>query len=767
MWFVFFAALILNAAVSITLIRNFRKEIKGKKGIVLCGAAVISVLGGLIDLVLYHGDMSGAFTVMGAVTVLEIVLHRYLIKKNSRTLAFMGKLAVVGLLAELTIFQFPSYRLLFDDYKHIVLPAADAEFVDCEYSEELGGVPMTGTDEISMAYKNINEKVGTVHINVRFDDEETRSVNFFADLTDETGYYYRMKIIDSSLISGSKYSQDAMVQLSGATGAARFRFSGIVEEDSCVIESIELNKAIPFDIMPFRLVMFLILATFLYACVFSAVMHREYEKNKYFCRVAAVWITIGAVCCSVILVLQQIPQGKFGERFTLTEGDQITEELVTAFEQGRFDLPYEPSEELLAMENPYDTGSRYYDDVDYLWDHVFYNGKYYSYYGVAPLLLFIPYHLITGYFFPADIAVMLFAAIGLIFLAALYGEIVRKWFGRISSGAYISGLAILMAACGIWFSSGRPLFYEVSISAGFAACTSGVYFLLRSGIFGKKEKLSKFRVCISSLLIGLSVLCRPTLALYAICGCIFYIMGIKKVKRSGGKELFAYLACAAVPIMALAIFQMIYNYSRFGSPLEFGIKYSLTINDFTRTEFHVHLMLIGLYNFLFAPPAFIPDQPFVTTPFSMLGVNGYYFKDNGNVSGVLFLALPVFGYLLSGKALKKIPDIRTKIKAVLSVGLPCVVMPVIIVCSVWESGYSARYTADFSWQIIIGAYFVLYFLYTLSKNDLIKRIFTALMGASAVYAMITAGIQVYTFTFPPESCPRFTNILVRLLSFWN
>lgn len=251
MWFVFFAALILNAAVSITLIRNFRKEIKGKKGIVLCGAAVISVLGGLIDLVLYHGDMSGAFTVMGAVTVLEIVLHRYLIKKNSRTLAFMGKLAVVGLLAELTIFQFPSYRLLFDDYKHIVLPAADAEFVDCEYSEELGGVPMTGTDEISMAYKNINEKVGTVHINVRFDDEETRSVNFFADLTDETGYYYRMKIIDSSLISGSKYSQDAMVQLSGATGAARFRFSGIVEEDSCVIESIELNKAIPFDIMPF------------------------------------------------------------------------------------------------------------------------------------------------------------------------------------------------------------------------------------------------------------------------------------------------------------------------------------------------------------------------------------------------------------------------------------------------------------------------------------------------------------------------------------
>lgn len=763
MWFVFFAALLLLTVCSVIYIRYFRRELTGNKKLFVFGMTAVLVLIGIADMIMNFGSFKGAFLVMGASAALELVLYTYLKKNKSRTLVFMGKVILAAALLELTYFQFPSYRLISGDYEHTILSVANAELENCFYDESIGGIAVKGLDEISIGFHDLDMKIGTVHIDAEFTDEKARQVSFFADMTEETGYYYRLKVIDSVVIADSMQSQDAMVQLAGKTTDARFRFAGIVEKDSCIIKGIELNRPIPFDLMPVRMAIIIVLATFLYACIYSATMQCSCDKNKYFCRVASTWITIFAVCIGIILILQQIPQGEFMNRFRLTEGDQVTQELVQAFENGQFSLLEEPSEELLAMENPYDNGSRFYDDVEYLWDHVFYEGKYYSYYGIAPLLLFLPYHLITGYFFPEDIAVMLFAAGGLILLSMIYSTIVKKWFSKISTGAYLSGLAIILAGCGIWYSVGRPLFYEMSISAGFLCFTAAAYSFITSGIL-EKGKANLPRVFLSSLLMGLSVMCRPTLAVYAVCGCIFYIMNTKK---QGKGNIVKFLSCAFIPLCALGLFQMYYNYARFGSIFEFGIKYSLTINDFTRTEFHFHNMFIGIYNFLFAPPAFIPDYPFVSAPFSYLGINSYYFKDEGTISGIIFLVLPIFGYLLSGRALKLIPDKKNRISAAVVVGLVGIIMPFVIVCSVWESGYSARYMADFSWQVIIGAFAVLFLLYTKSENTQKKRVFTAIMGICAVYTLVVVGIEAYVFSFPMDTCPRYADILNRMIAFYK
>ena len=78
-------------------------------------------------------------------------------------------------------------------------------------------------------------------------------------------------------------------------------------------------------------------------------------------------------------------------------GNQMTQELVDAFEKGQSELIYEPTPELLALENPYDWSQR--DGIEYSWDHLLFEDKYYSYYGIAPvLLLFLPYHMITDYY---------------------------------------------------------------------------------------------------------------------------------------------------------------------------------------------------------------------------------------------------------------------------------------------------------------------------------------------------------------------------------
>lgn len=760
MWLIFFCAaalFIMCSAVYAGARKNGR--ISGNIRIFTYGMTAVLVLVGTAEFVFDFGSFRGAFLLIGAAAAAEFLL--YVIPYKKHTLDFMGKLAVAAVMAEITVFQLPAYRIIAGDYNHTVLSAADAETENSVYDETAGGVTVSGKDEISMTYRNIGGKIGTVRVNIRFDDENDGYINFFADMTEETGYYYRLKIIDEKIIPDSSMSEYAVVQLSGKSDAVRFRFSGTDENSGCVIESIELNTPVPFDVMPLRVLLIIISVTFIYACIFSGIMRLPYIRNEKFCRISAVCVTAAAAGLAVIMVLAQIPQGEFFSRFKLENGDQITEELVTAFEQGSFDLPYEPSEELLAMENPYDTGSRYYNEIECLWDHSLYNGKYYSYYGIAPLILFLPYHLISGYFFPADIAVMLFSAAGLIFLSMLYSAIVRKFFSGISTGAYIAGLAVILASCGIWFSVGRPMFYEIAVSSGFMTGTAGAYFLITSGILAEDRAAVKYsRTALSSFLLGLSVMCRPTLAVYALCGCIFYIYGIGKIK--GRKEITAYIMCAFLPLAVLGVFQMYYNYARFDSVFEFGIKYSLTVNDFTRNEFHLHYLLVSLYNFLFAPPSFIPEYPYISAPFSFLGINGYYYKDDGNASGILFTALPVFGYFLSIRALRKIPDMKKRVKWGLLIGLSCLIMPAAIVCASWESGYAVRYTADFSWYMVMGALVILFYLGKKSDSRQRSDLLTAAMGICAVYSILVSGTEVYNFAFTYQNFPKYADFLTRI-----
>ena len=57
----------------------------------------------------------------------------------------------------------------------------------------------------------------------------------------------------------------------------------------------------------------------------------------------------------------------------------------------------EPSTELKQLENPYDNTLREQLNINYLFDTAYYNGKYYNYFGIAPILTSIlPFRIITG-----------------------------------------------------------------------------------------------------------------------------------------------------------------------------------------------------------------------------------------------------------------------------------------------------------------------------------------------------------------------------------
>lgn len=729
----------------------------------------ISDITGIIDTGMFHG----MFAVAGAVLILEKVCNIIKQKIQSRTLKFVSKIILVASILEITVFQFPSYRIFFGNYEQQTLSLSDSTSVSDESEKSTDYIKVRGTDTSTVEFKDINKKVGTIKINIENANADSLSVS--VDATDETSALYRNSIINANVVTTNSGTEYTTVLLSGKVGSLQFNFSGKNSYDIFDISSIELNTPIPFEISVLRMMLIIIVSTLVYAIAFSGIMQRTYKENLKLCEIASLIITVSAVLIGFGMTCEKISYDT-KDYFSQKSGNQISEELVTAFENGQVSLLQKPVKELFEIDDPYDRYLRESVTDDEEWDHVFYKGKYYSYYGIAPvILLFLPYHLITGSFFPTEAAVFIFSVLGLIFLAMTYNAIIKRWFNRIPSGCYIAGLVIILAACGIWYSVGRPLFYEISISSGFAFTALGAYFLISSEVIGKGE-ISLKKVTLASLFLAIAVLCRPTLAVYSICACVYYAIGFRnssKVTETDGSiktvknRKIKYILCALIPFVVLGSVQMWYNYVRFDSPFDFGIKYSLTINDFIDSEYHTLFVLIGIFAYIFAVPSIKFEYPFVETPFSYLRANGYYFKDIGQTSGILFLALPVFAYLLGGKALRKIHGRNNKIKYSVITLLPCVIMPLVIMFSIWESGYAVRYTADFSWQIIMGAYVILFFLYQNTKNTTIKKFFRYFMAFSMTTALIVNVPQIFSFSFSEYDYPSITSQFCELIEFWK
>ena len=378
-------------------------------------------------------------------------------------------------------------------------------------------------------------------------------------------------------------------------------------------------------------------------------------------------------------------------------------------------------------------------------------------------------------------AVLLFAIIGMIGLTKLYKEFLKKFFPKTPTGIAIAGLILIQTVSGVWFSIGRPLFYEVAMSAGFAALTWAVYFMFSANIIGTEKPILS-RTLISSLLFAIAVLCRPTLVLYCITAALFMLLALPRISASnkkGESKLFTasgvrYLLCAIVPMACIGLVQMWYNYDRFGSPFEFGIQYSLTINDFTKTQFHSRLSWTALYNYFLNPPAFRTYYPIIGTEFQFMNAGGYFYADlnsTANTSGLFFLALPMFVYLLSGKAVKMVRGGRKqKLLSAAYIAIPCLFIPFCIVASVWESGYAVRYMVDFAWQSLLGAYTIIFFFYSRLTDPTKKKLISAFMWFSVMWGLTVAGVQefnqAFRFDIYNREFPEMAYEVQRMFAFW-
>ncbi len=257
--------------------------------------------------------------------------------------------------------------------------------------------------------------------------------------------------------------------------------------------------------------------------------------------------------------------------------------MADALLEGHVDIVYGDEEELLKLGNPYDPDERASSGVMYHWDHAFYKGRYYMYYGIAPVLvLFLPYRAVTGEPLTTYRATQIFTALTVIGLFAIFSLLARRFFKKLPVSVQIA-LSAAFSLMSVWYASAEPALYCTAITAALAAETWSLYFFIRAVWWAKSENRQILLAFLGALFGAITFACRPSIALANILVIPMLIAFLKQRKFT--LKLLCKLFIAALPYIAVAAGLMWYNYIRFENPFEFGQKYQLTVADQSKYGF--------------------------------------------------------------------------------------------------------------------------------------------------------------------------------------
>ncbi len=287
------------------------------------------------------------------------------------------------------------------------------------------------------------------------------------------------------------------------------------------------------------------------------------------------------------------------------------EAMTDAVLDGHFYLDLEVSPELAAMENPYDSGRRAQENVPFYWDHAFYNGHYYMYFGVVPVfLLFLPFRML-GIALYSYQATQIFVLLIICGMFAVFYEIVKRMCPKIPLSAFLS-VSVASSWISVWYAVKYPALYCTANTGGVCLAVWGFYFCYRAFIVDVERKDVIVHAVMGALFSALTFGCRPTIGFFCLTLLPLLIHYLKKCEKlSDFGKVFAVFC---IPFVVVAALLMLYNYARFENPFEFGQSYQLTTVDqhaYRQNQFKLHECLNGLLFHFFGYENLSDTFPFI------------------------------------------------------------------------------------------------------------------------------------------------------------
>jgi len=481
------------------------------------------------------------------------------------------------------------------------------------------------------------------------------------------------------------------------------------------IKGIALNKPIPLKIFWPRVLLFFSVIFLGFIIKRKRLFFLALDEHSKWQKVLTVGIIAGFVLYLFGIMLLTYPfstKVPFAQNLAIAELDQYNAEVVDALLDGHVYLDYEPTEALLSLENPYDIAARSAINANAPRDHVYYNGKFYSYFGIVPVLvLALPFKLIVGTYIPTRIAVFIFASSASIFLMLFWRRLVFRFMKDMPLGMYALGqLAVAMCSM-VTFLMVRPYFYEVAGTSAMSFTALGLWLILGSVNEDKIKKIPLFLGCLS---MALAVGCRPNYLFSSLFVPILLFDYIKTIWRDK-KRLLTLCACVAAPYIVIGCALMWYNYIRFNSVFEFGISYILGVLNpkalaLSNPIGKLSLIIVSYICYLLPSLKLDASFPF----FSLQTINtaalykGYIYQMP--VLGVLALPITWFSFCL-GYVKKTIEEKGTKIFYILTSSMLLLGLFQIAMGPLLAGGIVARYELDFLWLFVFPGLICAYFLY--------------------------------------------------------
>ena len=388
-------------------------------------------------------------------------------------------------------------------------------------------------------------------------------------------------------------------------------------------------------------------------------------------------------------------------------------------------------------------------------------------------MLFAPYKALTGMDLStaAACAILAIAACAsLIFLVQTLWK--RFWKGTPRWFVVLACTAII-AASGLSYLVLVPWFYSIPILASLALAPTGIALWARSADdIGSVPRTGM--VAAGSLLVALTMMCRPTFILTAVFGLILLWPQIRSREMLAVRSRHAIQAslAAIVPFLLVGGVMMWYNAARFGNPLDFGAVYNLTGFDMTQRHISLKARLFGAALLLFAPIRFAREFPFTADVFAADAANPWAFLIHNRdviaeptvggivaLSPICLLALPAVIWFIvsrfsrgmddssgmvsshkrteevgttevssgtqsrmpSAVSLEKSHEMTRGMSRSCAIGITCLLLVDVIVCIDVSIGVNARYMCDMAWLAVIGTVLFKMFGGKKQENNIISH----------------------------------------------
>ncbi|MBR5230749.1 MAG: hypothetical protein IKW00_00690 [Clostridia bacterium] len=422
----------------------------------------------------------------------------------------------------------------------------------------------------------------------------------------------------------------------GALAAVKIVFE--TEDASAELVSVELNAPVAYGFSLLRYSVFC-----LPLLLIAAVVHFKWylivfdRKNS---RHLMVYAATALVCVLLVVWVQYLCTPFDTTRFPYTRALEYPFEkepyeyrtfahalMFDALANGTVEMRYDYSAtDFAAVEDPYDPTQRAAQDVDdYMFDYAFYEGKYYCYFGLTPVIIFYaPFYALMGYLPSYTTSAFFFAltSVAAAFLCLM--EAARRFVRKpglvmlcLCAAALTLGSNVLMLqSCADRYHlsiQSMQLFFFLTLYTALRACRE------------KKRGSRTVWFVLSGICTVLLVWSRATGALAgaAFVAPLFIFVALNKKEKA--KDRVRDALSFLIPVMLGAAVIMYYNMVRFDSPFEFGQKYQVTTENIAYNTFNLRSVLQAVYYFFLDGLQTVPEFPYLTVADNFVNRTGNYF----------------------------------------------------------------------------------------------------------------------------------------------